>query len=193
MYTLSHLFRPIFLEIGKTQIISLHVITCRNVATALGFDHRKYNRKYFLNKKNRVKHKLKSYDVKNGLQIEMIANMMSIDRRISRTNRKMSIEDRTCAVIGREQFKLCDNFRNQLCKASNVTKTNHNNKDFNASYIERRATCIQSTCRIFSQRSLHKNKTKAVTMIQKNVRESLCRSKHLTLTKAINIIKKNGG
>ena len=119
----------------------------------------------------------------------MIANMMSIDRRISRPNRKMSIEDRTGTVIGGEQFELCDNFRNQLCKASNMTKTKNDNKDLHASYIGRRATCIQSMHRMFSQRSLCKNKIKAVITIQKNMIESLCRSIFLTLKKAINTMK----
>ena len=55
----------------------------------------------------------------------MIANMMSIDNRISSLNKKILIEDRICTVIGDKKLKLCNNFLNQLYKVCKITKTNN--------------------------------------------------------------------
>ena len=46
-----------------------------------------------MNKKNQSKHKLKSYNVKNKDQIEIRANLMLVDRRISYLIRSVSIEE----------------------------------------------------------------------------------------------------
>ena len=95
-------------------------IYCTEVAKALGFNNHKCSRNYFLLKKNRARHKLRPFDVRNPEQVEAIKKLMSVHPHINRSTR-VPFEDRVCRIIGGYTFELCDNFRLKLLDAAPVS------------------------------------------------------------------------
>ena len=100
---------------------SQNPVYCRNVAKALGIQGHKCQRKYFLDKKNCARHKLRAYDINDPSDREKVAQLLSFDRQISRSSRIVPlIRDRIYKVIGGEHLELCDNLRTKLMGLSNL-------------------------------------------------------------------------
>ena len=58
--------------------------------------------------KNCVRHKVRAYNINDPSDREKVAQLLSYDWQISRSNR-VPIRDLICQIIGGEHFELCDN------------------------------------------------------------------------------------
>ena len=92
------------------------VVTCSEVAQKLGIRHRCKPRKWFLNKKNRSRHKLRKYCLDVNQDAQFAQATLSFHPAIGRSSRK-PINERIQRLVGSRRFELCDNLRTLMKKA----------------------------------------------------------------------------
>ena len=86
---------------------------CKDVALKLGIKTHKCKRKFFLEKKNRAQHKLRTLCLDKPHEEEIIRRLFSIHPQIARCSRtpiNMRIEN----LMGNNKFEICDNLRHQI-------------------------------------------------------------------------------
>ena len=91
-------------------------ITCSNLAKKIDIKH-SCNRKYFLNKKNKCRHKLKPYSLLIPAEEEYLHKVLSLNTSIGRSSRT-PMTTRIERVFGHsvQCFEICDNLRHQINK-----------------------------------------------------------------------------
>ena len=91
-------------------------ITCSNIAKKLGIKH-SCNQKYFLNKKNKCRHKLKPYYLSNPSDAEYLHKALSLNTGIGRSSRT-PITTQIGRVFGdnAQCFEICDNLRHIITR-----------------------------------------------------------------------------
>ena len=86
---------------------------CKDVALKMGIKTHKCKRKFFLEKKNRAQHKLRTLCLDKPHEEEIIHRLFSIHPQIaqcSRTPINMRIEN----LMGNNKFEICDNLRHRI-------------------------------------------------------------------------------
>ena len=86
---------------------------CKNVALKLGIKTHKCKRKFFLDKKNRAQHKLRTLSLDKPHEEEIIHRLFSIHPQIGRSSRT-PINKRIENLMGDNKFEICDNLRHQI-------------------------------------------------------------------------------
>ena len=85
------------------------VLTCSNVAKKLGVNH-VCNRKFFLLKKNRAKHKLRKFRLYILHEAEFIRQAFMVHPTICRSTRT-PVDCRIIRLMGTDEFEICKNYK----------------------------------------------------------------------------------
>ena len=105
------------------------VIYCKDVAIKLGIKGHACKRKYFLDRKNRQRHKLRSFCLAVPEQRQYIHHAFSLNPTISRSTRT-PIDQRIEQLMGGVKFEICDNLRHKInslvCEQAVPTMTSNN-------------------------------------------------------------------
>ena len=97
------------------------VVYCKDVASKLGIQPHNCKRRFFLDKKNRCRHKLRSFSLQNKEHQQYLHNIFSIHPSISRSTRS-PLDKRITSLFGGHNFELCDNLRYKIEAILNKSK-----------------------------------------------------------------------
>lgn len=101
------------MELTTTE--NLIIISCTTVAKVLQIKH-KCSRKWFLNKKNRSRHKLRSYCISIERDRDYLREAFSILPTIRRSSRHSTIDERIVSAVGGEKVEMCIYLRHRISK-----------------------------------------------------------------------------